>query len=188
MPVIVGGKEISDGAYTMFILPEARSWILIITRSTDTSGKYDQSPGDAPQHLRGVIVASVCHYDRALIGAKDCLRWDVEGQRRALQPNKAVTHRGIVWRLYSAPIISAVLSSFQRSGECAARAGGGKPQLHHARRFVAAGHYRFITPCCALVSDDVQFPDSIMGARALFRIAARTSWRLPVGNDAGFDA
>src|SRR6516162_4174420 len=28
------------------------------------------------QHLRGVVVSSVCHYDCALIGArKDCLRW-----------------------------------------------------------------------------------------------------------------
>ena len=42
-PVTVGGKDISDGAYTMFILPEEKSWTLIISRSTDTSGKYDES-------------------------------------------------------------------------------------------------------------------------------------------------
>ena len=28
------------------------------------------------QHLRGLVVSSICHYDCALIGArKDCLRW-----------------------------------------------------------------------------------------------------------------
>ena len=48
-PVTVGGKDISDGAYTMFILPEEKSWTLIISRSTDTSGKYDES-----QDLAGV--------------------------------------------------------------------------------------------------------------------------------------
>ena len=41
--VTVGGKDISDGAYTMFILPEEKSWTLIISRSTDTSGKYDET-------------------------------------------------------------------------------------------------------------------------------------------------
>lgn len=39
----VGGKDIADGAYTMFILPEEKSWILIVSKSTDTSGKYDEA-------------------------------------------------------------------------------------------------------------------------------------------------
>ena len=38
----VGGKDFSDGAYTMFIVPEEKSWTLIVSRSTDTSGKYDE--------------------------------------------------------------------------------------------------------------------------------------------------
>ena len=42
-PFTVGGKDISDGAYTMFILPEEKSWTLIISKSTDTSGKYDEA-------------------------------------------------------------------------------------------------------------------------------------------------
>ena len=42
-PVTVAGKDISDGAYTMFILPEEKSWTLIISRSTDVNGKYDES-------------------------------------------------------------------------------------------------------------------------------------------------
>lgn len=39
----VGGKNFSDGAYTMFILPEEKSWILIISKSTDTGGKYNSA-------------------------------------------------------------------------------------------------------------------------------------------------
>ncbi len=39
----VGGKDIPDGAYTMFILPEEKSWTLIVSKSTDTSGKYDEA-------------------------------------------------------------------------------------------------------------------------------------------------
>ena len=39
----VGQKDISDGAYTMFILPEEKSWTLVISKSTDTSGKYDET-------------------------------------------------------------------------------------------------------------------------------------------------
>jgi Protein of unknown function (DUF2911) len=39
----VGGKDISDGAYTMFIVPEEKSWTLVISKSTDTSGKYNEA-------------------------------------------------------------------------------------------------------------------------------------------------
>jgi hypothetical protein len=42
-PVSIGGKDLADGAYTMFIIPEEKSWTLIISKSTDTSGKYDKS-------------------------------------------------------------------------------------------------------------------------------------------------
>ncbi len=41
--VAVAGKEIAPGAYTMFVIPSAKGWTLIISRSTDTSGKYDDS-------------------------------------------------------------------------------------------------------------------------------------------------
>ena len=42
-PVSVGSKNLADGAYTMFIIPQAKSWTLIISKSTDTSGKYDKA-------------------------------------------------------------------------------------------------------------------------------------------------
>lgn len=41
-PVTLGGKDIPVGAYTMFVIPDDDKWTLIISRSTDTSGKYDR--------------------------------------------------------------------------------------------------------------------------------------------------
>jgi Protein of unknown function (DUF2911) len=40
--VTVGGKEVPIGAYTLFLIPDEKAWILIVSKSTDTSGKYDQ--------------------------------------------------------------------------------------------------------------------------------------------------
>ena len=42
-PISVGGTQIPDGAYTMFVIPEEKFWTLVISRSTDTSGKYDEA-------------------------------------------------------------------------------------------------------------------------------------------------
>src|ERR1700756_3738923 len=39
-PVIVGDKELPVGAYTMFVIPSEKQWTLVVSRSTDTSGKY----------------------------------------------------------------------------------------------------------------------------------------------------
>ncbi len=41
-PVTVDGKEIPLGAYTMFTIPSESKWTLVISKSTDTSGKYDE--------------------------------------------------------------------------------------------------------------------------------------------------
>ena len=41
-PIAVDSKEIPVGAYTMFVIPTQNKWTLIISRSTDTSGKYDE--------------------------------------------------------------------------------------------------------------------------------------------------
>jgi hypothetical protein len=40
-PVTIDGKEIPIGAYTMFVIPSEKQWMLIISKSTDTSGQYD---------------------------------------------------------------------------------------------------------------------------------------------------
>lgn len=41
-PVSVGGKEIPVGAYTLFLIPDEKTWTLVVSKSTDTSGKYDE--------------------------------------------------------------------------------------------------------------------------------------------------
>jgi hypothetical protein len=40
--VQIGGKTLPVGAYTMFLLPTAKQWTLIISKSTDLTGKYDE--------------------------------------------------------------------------------------------------------------------------------------------------
>jgi hypothetical protein len=41
-PVTVAGKDLPVGAYTLFVIPEENKWTLIVSKSTDTSGKYDE--------------------------------------------------------------------------------------------------------------------------------------------------
>ena len=41
-PVTLAGKDIPVGAYTMFVIPEEEKWTLIVSKSTDSSGKYDE--------------------------------------------------------------------------------------------------------------------------------------------------
>ena len=40
--VSVGNTELPVGAYTLFVIPEQKTWTLVISQSTDTSGKYDE--------------------------------------------------------------------------------------------------------------------------------------------------
>ncbi len=39
-PVEIGGANLAVGAYTMYLIPTAKQWTLVISKSTDTSGKY----------------------------------------------------------------------------------------------------------------------------------------------------
>ena len=39
-PIEVGGKRLAVGAYTMFLIPTAKRWTLIISRDLDISGTY----------------------------------------------------------------------------------------------------------------------------------------------------
>jgi len=41
-PVEIGGANLAVGAYTMYVIPTTKQWTLIISKSTDTSGKYDE--------------------------------------------------------------------------------------------------------------------------------------------------
>jgi len=42
-PVEIGGRQLAPGAYTMFVIPTAKQWMLIVSKSTDMSGKYDET-------------------------------------------------------------------------------------------------------------------------------------------------
>lgn len=42
-PVQIGGKILPIGAYTIFILPNSKQWTLIVSKSTNTTGAYDDS-------------------------------------------------------------------------------------------------------------------------------------------------
>jgi len=42
-PVEVGGKQLTVGAYTVFVIATPKLWTLIISKSTDPSGKYDET-------------------------------------------------------------------------------------------------------------------------------------------------
>jgi hypothetical protein len=41
-PIQVGSRMLPIGAYTMFVLPTAKQWTLIVSKSTDMSGTYDE--------------------------------------------------------------------------------------------------------------------------------------------------
>lgn len=41
-PVQIGSKVLPTGAYTLFVIPNSKQWTLIVSKSTDTSGAYDQ--------------------------------------------------------------------------------------------------------------------------------------------------
>ena len=40
--ITVGNKDIPIGAYTLFVIPEEKAWTLIISKSTNMSGKYEE--------------------------------------------------------------------------------------------------------------------------------------------------
>ena len=41
-PVSLEGHALPLGAYTMFVIPSAKKWKLIVSKSTDTSGRYGE--------------------------------------------------------------------------------------------------------------------------------------------------
>jgi Protein of unknown function (DUF2911) len=41
-PVEIGSRVLPVGAYTMFVLPNAKQWTLVVSKSTDMSGAYDE--------------------------------------------------------------------------------------------------------------------------------------------------
>jgi hypothetical protein len=41
-PLEVGGHNLPVGAYTLFLIPGAKQWTLIVSKSTDMTGTYDE--------------------------------------------------------------------------------------------------------------------------------------------------
>jgi hypothetical protein len=41
-PIEVGARNLPIGAYTMFVIPTSKQWSLIVSKSTDMSGAYDE--------------------------------------------------------------------------------------------------------------------------------------------------
>jgi hypothetical protein len=41
-PVQIGSAGLGIGAYTLFVIPNSKQWTLIVSRSTDTSGNYNE--------------------------------------------------------------------------------------------------------------------------------------------------
>jgi Protein of unknown function (DUF2911) len=42
-PIEIHARILPVGAYTLFVIPGAKQWILIVSKSTDTSGAYDET-------------------------------------------------------------------------------------------------------------------------------------------------
>ena len=75
-PVAVGNTTLPAGAYTLFLIPSEKHWMLVISKSTDMSGKYQPqddlvrvpmdeaqlpSPQDALNAVFGHIAPSECN-------------------------------------------------------------------------------------------------------------------------------
>ena len=42
VPVTISGHDIPVGAYTLFVIPSAKQWKLVVSKNTDTGGRYDE--------------------------------------------------------------------------------------------------------------------------------------------------
>ncbi len=39
--ITIGGKELSAGAYTLYVIPNKNDWTLVVSKETDVKAKYD---------------------------------------------------------------------------------------------------------------------------------------------------
>lgn len=42
-PIQIGSRQLPIGAYTIFVIPNSKQWTLIVSKSTDMSGAYNES-------------------------------------------------------------------------------------------------------------------------------------------------
>jgi len=81
--VKIGTTKIKKGRYTMYCIPFAEKWTIIINKETDTWGsfKYDQSKDlvriDVPvQNQTEILEAFVMAFDKSPTGASLIIAWD----------------------------------------------------------------------------------------------------------------
>jgi hypothetical protein len=41
-PVQIGSRNLPIGAYTLFVIPNSKQWTLVVSKSTDVNGSYDE--------------------------------------------------------------------------------------------------------------------------------------------------
>ena len=41
-PISIGATNLPAGAYTIFVIPDQKKWTLVVSKSGDTSGRYDE--------------------------------------------------------------------------------------------------------------------------------------------------
>ncbi|WP_143309747.1 DUF2911 domain-containing protein [Chitinophaga vietnamensis] len=82
-PVIIGGKSIAKGRYTMYAIPTEKIWTIIINRETDIWGafKYDQDKDVVRVPLPVIALDSPVEaftmvFEKAETGANLIIAWD----------------------------------------------------------------------------------------------------------------
>lgn len=82
-PVRIGGVRIKKGRYTLYCIPFAEKWTMIINRETDTWGsfKYDESKDvtrlDVPvQKQTEILEYFVMVFEKSVTGASLIMAWD----------------------------------------------------------------------------------------------------------------
>ncbi len=84
-PVTIAGTNLPIGAYTLFVIPEQKKWTLVISKSTDMSGKYDPQDDLARIPMKtGKLSSAVTEFTAyfAHVAPTQCnLRFDLQKTR-----------------------------------------------------------------------------------------------------------
>lgn len=83
VPVKIGGTKIKKGRYTLYCIPNAEKWTIIVNRETDTWGsfKYDETKDvariDVPVQKQAEVLESfVLAFEKSAAGAALNIGWD----------------------------------------------------------------------------------------------------------------
>ncbi|MFB6455745.1 DUF2911 domain-containing protein [Chitinophaga sp. Hz27] len=82
-PVVIGGKSVPKGRYTMYAIPTEKNWTIIINKETDIWGafKYDQGKDVVRVTLPVIslntpVDAFTMVFEKAEVGANLIIAWD----------------------------------------------------------------------------------------------------------------